>query len=59
MDTIGVYGHEVTGEVKEAASIIDKVFARLIPPICKWVEKKKKSPEPLGFRASSGGVNRI
>jgi len=32
MDTFGVYGHEVDGDLQRAASIIDNVYNRLLPP---------------------------
>jgi len=32
MDTFGVYGHEVAGEKRRAAKIIDNVFERIIKP---------------------------
>lgn len=31
MDTFGVYGHEVDGDMQQTANIIDKVFTRLLP----------------------------
>ena len=30
MDTFGVYGHEVDGELKETAQVVDRVFSRIL-----------------------------
>lgn len=32
MDTLGTYGHEVSGEMHRAAEIVDGVFTRILPP---------------------------
>ena len=31
MDTYGVYGHEVNGEMRQAAKIIDQAFSKIVP----------------------------
>jgi hypothetical protein len=33
MDTLGRYGHEVSGEMKQAAQIVDIAFGRIIEEV--------------------------
>lgn len=42
MDTDGIYGHEVDGELKRAAKIVDKAVARVLklPDISKRGQKR-------------------
>lgn len=40
MDTIGTYGHEVSGEMRKAAKIVDGVFGAIIKPSAPSVQRE-------------------
>lgn len=61
MDPLGTYGHEVSGEMKQAAQIVDIAFGRIIQElnekwVGKWVKSQKEKPGNAMFPGFSHGA---